>query len=442
MNFKCKKTEGITLIALVVTIVVLLILAGITIGMILGENGIIAKAQKAKELQRIAQIKEQVKIKMSELTADKIENARENITTKEVLEVTERDEIIVWKDVEEEKGITEDSYSVKFKKDETGKIIDVIVQKEHNLGLLLNLEIREEEEKLYVYISAIDLENGINQIEVQGKDIITYESAKKAVREKFEIGQELATYTVIAFNGKDEKIEKQITWIGEEPANLDLSITEQGNMYAKIKATATMNSGKYVTGIQKIELITENQCINFEEPLSLKQEAEFIIYENKTYKIRVTTGKGLITEQTISITELGKSLYDVSFQKNIDYLSLLDVYNKTKLTNTNEIKTAISQAEKQSNISFFHATKDNYANWTLYGKDTKKANISGYLEYKKYEVNYETEYESSGWGNPVALEEFRIYGYPGFEFSSKTGASLIGKESSATTNEPRYTKER
>ena len=44
-----KRNRGITLIALVVTIVVLLILAGTTIAMLTGENGIIARAAKAKE---------------------------------------------------------------------------------------------------------------------------------------------------------------------------------------------------------------------------------------------------------------------------------------------------------------------------------------------------------------------------------------------------------
>lgn len=43
-----KKERGITLVALVVTIVVLLILAGVSISLVLGENGLINKAKKAK----------------------------------------------------------------------------------------------------------------------------------------------------------------------------------------------------------------------------------------------------------------------------------------------------------------------------------------------------------------------------------------------------------
>lgn len=48
-KFKKNSTKGITLIALVITIVVLLILAGVSISMLTGENGILKQAFKAKE---------------------------------------------------------------------------------------------------------------------------------------------------------------------------------------------------------------------------------------------------------------------------------------------------------------------------------------------------------------------------------------------------------
>ena len=56
---KFKGESGITLIALVVTIVVLLILAGITISLVFSENGIIAKAREAAEKTNQAVINEQ-----------------------------------------------------------------------------------------------------------------------------------------------------------------------------------------------------------------------------------------------------------------------------------------------------------------------------------------------------------------------------------------------
>ena len=57
-----RKNRGITLIALVVTIVVLLILAAVSIAMLGGENGIITQAIKAQEDNEIAEEKEKVQL--------------------------------------------------------------------------------------------------------------------------------------------------------------------------------------------------------------------------------------------------------------------------------------------------------------------------------------------------------------------------------------------
>ena len=57
-----RKEKGITLIGLVVTIVVLLILAGVSISMLTGENGIITQAQDAKEKTDIAEEREKVEL--------------------------------------------------------------------------------------------------------------------------------------------------------------------------------------------------------------------------------------------------------------------------------------------------------------------------------------------------------------------------------------------
>ena len=54
-----KNSKGITLVALVVTIVVLLILAGVSINLVLGENGLITQAKEAKEQTKTAEVNEQ-----------------------------------------------------------------------------------------------------------------------------------------------------------------------------------------------------------------------------------------------------------------------------------------------------------------------------------------------------------------------------------------------
>ena len=57
-----KEEKGITLIALVITIIVLLILAGVTIASLSGQNGILGKASKAKEQTEIGNEKDQIQI--------------------------------------------------------------------------------------------------------------------------------------------------------------------------------------------------------------------------------------------------------------------------------------------------------------------------------------------------------------------------------------------
>ena len=63
-QMKNKKERGITLIALVVTIIVLIILAGISINLIFGTNGIINKAKDAKIKTDIASIKENIQMEI------------------------------------------------------------------------------------------------------------------------------------------------------------------------------------------------------------------------------------------------------------------------------------------------------------------------------------------------------------------------------------------
>ena len=56
------REKGITLIALVITIIILLILASVTIATLTGDNGIITKAMEAKQKTEEAELDEQLKL--------------------------------------------------------------------------------------------------------------------------------------------------------------------------------------------------------------------------------------------------------------------------------------------------------------------------------------------------------------------------------------------
>lgn len=67
-----KSNKGITLIALVVTIIVLLILAGVSIAMLTGNNGILTNAQKAKNDSAAGTLEEATKIAIGNIMTENL----------------------------------------------------------------------------------------------------------------------------------------------------------------------------------------------------------------------------------------------------------------------------------------------------------------------------------------------------------------------------------
>ncbi len=72
MNTRKIKTEiaGITLIALVITIIVLLILAGVSISTLIGDNGLLTKASEAKIETAVGAVKEAIQLEQLEKSMD------------------------------------------------------------------------------------------------------------------------------------------------------------------------------------------------------------------------------------------------------------------------------------------------------------------------------------------------------------------------------------
>ena len=70
MKLNLKERKGITLIALVITIIVLLILAGVSIAMLTGQNGILTQAQNAKTTTANKSAEEKVKLAVMGARAD------------------------------------------------------------------------------------------------------------------------------------------------------------------------------------------------------------------------------------------------------------------------------------------------------------------------------------------------------------------------------------
>ena len=103
-----KKAKGITLISLVITIIILLILAGVTLSLTLGDNGIITQAGKAKEAQEIAAIKEDFQLAILD---KELEKGGEGLTKEELEEIAGN-----YGELQEDGNTikTEDGYEIKI----------------------------------------------------------------------------------------------------------------------------------------------------------------------------------------------------------------------------------------------------------------------------------------------------------------------------------------
>ena len=82
---KEKGAKGITLIALVITIVILLILAGVVIAALTGDNGILKRASESKEKTVISQKTEEVKVALMEVITEN-NGERDKVTVRKTLE--------------------------------------------------------------------------------------------------------------------------------------------------------------------------------------------------------------------------------------------------------------------------------------------------------------------------------------------------------------------
>ncbi len=121
MNIKkLKEKQGITLIALIITIIVLLILAGVSIAMLAGDNGILTRTKSSKQISEIAGIKEEIK---TEIIAEQAENEG-NISESALKTILEKYGTINYdEDGKKIKSITttKESYEIAMKDIWTGK---------------------------------------------------------------------------------------------------------------------------------------------------------------------------------------------------------------------------------------------------------------------------------------------------------------------------------
>ena len=87
---KSRENKGITLIALIVTIIIILILVGITINLLLGDNGLIQNAKKSKFMTCFRTVEEKVELYKADKRMPTVSEYEETSNKTEILPVGEK----------------------------------------------------------------------------------------------------------------------------------------------------------------------------------------------------------------------------------------------------------------------------------------------------------------------------------------------------------------
>ena len=147
-----KKEKGITLIALVVTIVVLIILAGVSISMLAGENGIITQAQNSKEETRGGVVEEARDLWRADKQTDKLTNSDTAQTLDELLDDLVKEKLLSEEEKEEIKEtgeVTIGSRTIEF---------DLVKKLEIYPSVRINKTYNSSDETILVYEVSLPLE--------------------------------------------------------------------------------------------------------------------------------------------------------------------------------------------------------------------------------------------------------------------------------------------
>ncbi len=164
-----KNNKAITLVALIITIIILLILAGVAINFTIGPNGIFNKSKKSVEKYEMEEAKEKIEISIQDLIMEKTQNGEDFPTLGEVVNKLMEEKIIIGIDTENQS----EDIAVGEGGDITGDSVIVITEKKFLAKITLKENWQYEVEMLGKYRT--EAENDTINPTVQAK----YDQATK-----------------------------------------------------------------------------------------------------------------------------------------------------------------------------------------------------------------------------------------------------------------------
>ena len=251
---KIRKNKGITLVALVVTIIILLILVGITIET-LNQTGILKKVKKTKEISKIAECEELLKLKINETQIKHSGNATLQDFVNYLNNDKEHEYTVFLKENESCNGIIDignsniiyvDYENYTFKIDREFNIENI--KKELNTEATYEVKEKISDTKYNIVIKFLN-KNGIEYIKyidpITMKEVILYANSKQNISMDFVVNKE----EKYEFKVKSIDLEEKIYELKFANINI-LQNTNEANQILTLDGIIT---NKYQNNIINIE---------------------------------------------------------------------------------------------------------------------------------------------------------------------------------------------
>ena len=252
-----KKSKGITLIALIITIIVLLILAGVSLRLVAGNEGILGRAEKAVTKNDEASAREKLELELQGLLIARKSGEKFNLED----ELTNKGFIV------DGDMVTVDGYQFKIDEDKL-QIVESLGKGEKNEAIIIETTSEISEDGTTATLTIDNTDGTITSVQVSGKE--AREQDGKYVIEITENG----TYTIVAKNSAGEYNTKTIT-ISDLKEDLKISTVQELVAFAQSVNAGETYQGKVVRLKNDLDL----KGMNWEPIGSWRSEEDYIAFK-------------------------------------------------------------------------------------------------------------------------------------------------------------------
>ena len=378
-----KNASGITLIALIVTIIVLIILAGITLNLLMGDNGILTRAKDAKVIQKMAELEE--KLETAKVTAHLKEFETGGDLLEFYLDSLKEEKIVNESNITRETAGTyltlENKYVYYVQKIDN----EIVYTYEGQVGKLLprikNAQVSNTDNTITVNITGVDVnkynfyiketENGSYTLKEQNntsgtyiftglQENTTYYIKVEAINENGTVEREITKTIVVIPKGK-VNIENWLWDAAIETGTFEVSTEETGYILQYTTTPSvesswvTVTNGGRTTGIAVGQTVygrlsdgENNETGNFSSVTVEKQDGLVIlsqisetIYPSNSTTFNITSN---ISGGTLGVNSLNESIATASISGNVVTVESAGQIGTTQIIVTSAENTSYNEA--------------------------------------------------------------------------------------------------